>query len=157
MTGTHWRQSPTQARWQEHWDENDAFFNKAIRQAGILAWSWINNYYTASSGISISPRMRQQVKTKQSKRDEDVLWNVEGWMDQMREGKETSGQKLPAAYKITALNMMATPNIKSTQHVDLQEQKMVGKKAGGKYKAFKDMALSMSKDFVCGTEKWMWE
>ena len=66
-------------------DRGEAFLLEARAGGkGILAWAWINNYYTAKSGMGISARMAQIMNPEQAKKGEDVIWNVESWLDEMR-------------------------------------------------------------------------
>ncbi len=91
-------------------DKSEAFLlTKRAGGKGILAWAWINNYYTATSGMGISARMAQIMNPKQAKKDEDVIWNVESWLDEIRELIAMGEVELPAGYKITALKMIANP------------------------------------------------
>ena len=53
-----------------------------------------------------------------------MIWNVESWLDDIRELIAMGEVELPPGYKITALKIIATPKIK--EQIDLQEHKMMG-------------------------------
>ena len=71
------------------------------------------------------------------------MWNVESWLDELRELVAMGEQDLPPAYKISALKLIATDRIK--EQIDLQKQKMAGKDPETKYEALRDIAKNMSR------------
>jgi len=122
-------------------DKSEAFLLTKRAGNGILAWSWINDYYTATSGMGISKRMGMVMMPKGSKKDEDVMYDVEAWLDELRELIAMGEPDLPPGYKISAIKSIATDKIK--EQIDIQEQKMAGKDPEMKYKVLRDLALNM--------------
>ena len=52
---------------------------------GWSAWAAINKWYMAMSGEGLSNRMHKLVQLTQAKNDEYVAFEVERWMDELKE------------------------------------------------------------------------
>ena len=78
---------------------------------GILAWIWINAWYLETTGMGISQRRGRIMCPPRSKKDEDVIYDVEVWIDEMRELEALGQEELGPGYKITALKMIVTERI----------------------------------------------
>ena len=48
---------------------------------GWTAWSRVNKWYMATSGLAVSERIAAVMKPSQSRKDEDVVYEVEKWLD----------------------------------------------------------------------------
>ena len=72
-------------------DKSEAFLmvkrasNTCGERAGLIAWNRVNKWYTATSGVAMSDRLSAVMRPSQAKRDEDVMYEVEKWLDDARE------------------------------------------------------------------------
>ena len=89
-------------------------------ECGIHAWSQVNKWYLATSGLGMSQRVARIMRPEQAKRDEDVMHEVEKWLDEMRELRELGRKELPWGYKITALKCIITP--KMGEQIEMLEE-----------------------------------
>ena len=78
---------------------------------GILAWIWINAWYMETTGMGISQRRGRVMCPTKSKSDDEVMYDVEKWRDEMKELVALGQEDLGAGFKITALKMIATDRI----------------------------------------------
>ena len=65
-------------------DKSQAFLMVKRADNGLIAWNRVNKWYTATSGIALSDRIAAIMRPSQAKRDEDVMYQVEKWLDDVR-------------------------------------------------------------------------
>ena len=80
-------------------DKSEAFPLNQGAKSRILAWAWVNNYYMTISGMGVSNRMGKVMNPEQSKKDEDVVFDVEKWLDEIRELVSLGQEDLPAGFR----------------------------------------------------------
>ena len=78
---------------------------------GLLAYAWIHSWYMQVSGLGVSQKRGWLMSPPQSKKDEDVMYDVQVWMDEERELIAMGEEGLAPGYKITALKRIATQKI----------------------------------------------
>ena len=57
------------------------------------------------------------MKPRQSKRDEEVVHDVERWMDELRECRALGASEMPYDYMYTAIRGIATPFIQGQMDI----------------------------------------
>ncbi len=65
--------------------KGEAFLMAKRASNGWIAWNRITRWYLAISGENLTDRMAMVMKPQQSKKDERVVYDVESWMDEMKE------------------------------------------------------------------------
>ena len=76
----------------------------------------------ATSGLALSDRIAAVIKPAQSKKDEDAVYDVEKWLDDMRECRSLGASELEYDYRLTALRMIATDSIR--EKMDYEDAKV---------------------------------
>ena len=124
---------PTQSDWmkwgnailtmltQKSENKSEAFLMVKRHKCGWMAWRAINKWYSATSGQGLSNRMQKLMKPDQAKKDEDVVYKVEQWMDEIRECRAMGASEMGWDYMVEAIKMIATPTIR--EQVDIQNAK----------------------------------
>jgi hypothetical protein len=92
-------------------EKSEAFLLAKRVKFGWSAWYVLNKWYSAVSGEGLSQRVTNLMKPKQSKRDEDVVHDVEKWMDELKECRALGASEMPYDYMYTAIRGIATPFI----------------------------------------------
>jgi hypothetical protein len=90
-------------------EKSEAFLLARRAKSGWSAWYASNNWYSAVSGEGLSQRVTNLMKPKQSKRDEDVVHDVEKWMDELKECRALGASETPYDYMYTVIRGIATP------------------------------------------------
>ena len=101
----------------------------------------------ATSGLGISQRMASVMNPPQSKTDSDVMYDVERWLDEVRELVAIGQPDLPGLYKVTALKQIATPKIRD--EIEFQEQRLRGSHPDKLWQELHDYAVSIGLDPEC--------
>ena len=115
-------------------------------QNGILAWALIHNWYMETSGLGISQRMGWVMNPPQSKTDSDVMYDVERWLDEIRELVALGQPDLPALYKVAGLKRIATQKIRD--QIDFQEQRLRGLQPDRIWQELRDFVLNWSRSMM---------
>jgi len=103
-------------------DKSESFLMTKRASNGWTAWHRVNKWYMATSGLGMTDRMAAIMKPPQSKKDEDVVYDVERWIDAMSECRALGGSELPYDHKLSALRMIATDGIR--EKMDFDDAKM---------------------------------
>merc|ERR1712086_341472 len=103
-------------------DKSESFLMTKRASNGWAAWSSVNRWYMATSGLALSDRIAAIMKPSQSKKEEDVVYDVEKWLDDMKECRALGASELPYDHKLSALRMIATDGIR--EKMDFDDAKM---------------------------------
>ena len=76
-------------------DKSESFLMTKRASNGWTAWHRVNKWYMATSGLGMTDRMSAIMKPSQSKKDEDVVYDVEKWIDDMKECRALGASELP--------------------------------------------------------------
>ena len=102
---------------QKSEQKSEAFLLVKRAGCGWSAWYSINKWYSATSGENLSARMSKLMNPKQSKRDEDVMHDVEKWMDELRECSALGASEMGYDYRLTAIRGIATSFIQGQMDI----------------------------------------
>jgi len=127
-------------------DKSEAFMLTKRAQNGILVWAMVHNWYMATSGLGISQRMAWVMTPPQSRNDSDVMYDVEKWLDEIRELVALGQPDLPAMYKVTGLKRIATPEIR--KQIEIQEQRLRGLHPERVWTDLRDLVLNWSRSIM---------
>jgi len=141
-----WRKLPDELEsvlFAKSGDKSEAFMLTKRASNGILAWALINNWYMATSGLGICQRRAAIMSPVQSKSDSEVMYDVERWLDEVRELMALGQPDLPPMYKITGLKQIATQKI--IDQIEFQEQRLIGTAPEKMWEELKDFTLNWSR------------
>ena len=100
-------------------DVNKAFLMVRRADNGWIAWNKVNKWYTATPGIALSDRIAAIMRPSQAKKDEEVMHEVEKWIDDVRECRAMGATDLASNFKLTAIRMIAMESIR--EKMDYEE------------------------------------
>ena len=98
-------------------EKSEAFLLAKKAKCGWSACYALNKWYSAVSGEGLSQRVTNLMKPKQSQRDEDVVHDVEKWMDEFKECRAWGASEMPYDYMYTAIRGIATPFIQGQMDI----------------------------------------
>ena len=98
-------------------DKSEAFLVTKRSSNGWIAWHQVNKWYLATSGQGLSERMTKIMTPSQSKKDADVKYDVEKWLDEVKECRALGASEMGYDYMLTALRGIATPAIRDQMDV----------------------------------------
>jgi len=81
---------------------------KRSKEDGILAYFWINVWYMSTSGEGITIRTTSLMNPTTSKKDEEVMYDVQKWLDDEREMEAMGIDRLGVDYRIAAVKRICT-------------------------------------------------
>ena len=115
-------------------------------KAGLLGWVKINAWYMQTSGMGISLRLGQVMNPPQSKSDEEVIHDVEKWLDDQRNLTSLGEDPLPPGYKITGIKRIATHKVREELEREERKLNLEGSSKDAIWEALHNYALNMSRD-----------
>jgi len=80
-------------------------------KAGLIGWLKINAWYMQTSGPGMTAKRGDVMNPAKSKKDEDVMGNVQAWLDKERALMGLGDARLPTEYRITALKAIQTDKL----------------------------------------------
>ena len=119
---------------------------KRSKEDGILAYFWINVWYMSTSGEGITIRTTSLMNPTTSKKDEEVMYDVQKWLDDEREMEAMGIDRLGVDYRIAAVKRICTQNVR---HELEAEERKCRKEGMGKDKmcdTLIEFALNYSRD-----------
>lgn len=126
-------------------DKSKAFLQMQRAGNGVLAWTWINSTHMAVSGMGISSSTGKVMTPDQSKRHEDVVYDVEKWLDEIRELVAIGQVDFPSRYKIMGLKKIATGKIRDRLALQEKQLHQKGADIDDIWSELRDFALNISK------------
>lgn len=94
---------------------------------GVEAFMRVHEWFVKVSGLGLAERRNAVMVPNQSKKEEDLLRDIEKWKRDLRdleiaEAAYGSAQELPPQYKLTALKRILTGKIK--EHIRVKESEL---------------------------------
>jgi len=65
-------------------DKSEAFLVTKRSKTAWAAWPVIHKWYSAISGLGMSSTMQRLMRPDHAKKDEEVIYEVEKWMDELK-------------------------------------------------------------------------
>ena len=116
-------------------EARDMVKNASREDSGIEAWMKLHDWFTRISGMAMSDRRNRVMSPNQSKREEDIIHDLERWKREVREvetADENDGGegKLPYTYKLSALKKLLVGRIQEQVRFKEAELQVTVKERG---------------------------
>ena len=98
-------------------EKSEAFLLVKRAGCGWSAWHSVYKWYSAVSGEGITDRMTKLMSPSPSKKDGEVMYDVEKWMDELRDCRALGASPMGFDYMLSAIRKIATVNIKEKMDI----------------------------------------
>ena len=115
---------------------------------GIYAWAQIHNWYIQTSGEGMMAKRTRVMYPKEIKNIDSMMYEVQAWLDEIKELELLGDRGMEPEYKITTLKNMVPESVRKDMADDIREMFRENKRPEEMFSILVNKTLDLGKDHM---------